>query len=58
MVSTENVTQLEDQDYIYGKDTVLGPPANVYDRIENGKTPTLPEDKIYKWNILLDWSAK
>lgn len=51
-------TIVEDQDYIYGKDTVLAPPANVYDRIENGKTPTLPEDKIHKWNILLDWSVK
>jgi hypothetical protein len=51
-------TIVEDQDYIYGKDTVLAPPANVYDRIENDKTPTLPPERIYKWNILLDWPGK
>ena len=48
-------TIVEDQDFIYGKDTVLAPPANVYDRIDNEETPTLPADKIYKWNIVLDW---
>lgn len=51
-------TIVEDQDYIHGKDTVLGPPANVYDRIENGKTPTLPPERVYRWNILLDWPGK
>ncbi len=51
-------TIVEDQDYIYGKDTVLAPPVNVYDRIENGKTPTLPQERVYKWNILLDWPGK
>jgi len=50
-------TIVEDQDYIYGKDTVLAPPANVYDRIENGKTPTLPDDRVFSYNILLDWPA-
>ena len=34
---------------------MLAPPANVYDRIDNEETPTLPADKIYKWNIVLDW---
>ena len=48
-------TIVEDQDYIYGKDTMLAPPVNVYDRIDNEETPTLPADKIHKWNILLDW---
>lgn len=51
-------TIVEDQDYIYGKDTVLVPPVNVYDRIDNERTPTLPSERIYKWNILLDWPKK
>ncbi|QJE97448.1 hypothetical protein [Luteolibacter luteus] len=48
-------TIVEDQDFIYGKDAVLTPPKNVYDKIDNETSPTLPIDKIYKWNILLDW---
>ena len=48
-------TIVEDQDYIYGKDGVLAPPKNVYDKIDNENSPTLPEDRIFKWDILLDW---
>lgn len=48
-------TIVEDQDFIYGKDTVLAPPKNVYDKIDNENTPTLPEERTFKWNILLDW---
>lgn len=48
-------TIVEDQDYIYGKDAVLVPPANVYDRIDNQSSPTLPEDRTYDYNIILDW---
>ena len=48
-------TIVEDQDYIYGKDPMLRPPVNVYDRIDNQTTPTLPADKLFRWNILLDW---
>jgi hypothetical protein len=48
-------TIVEDQDYIFGKDPVLSPPVNVYDKIENENTPTLPPERVYKWNILLDW---
>jgi hypothetical protein len=51
-------TIVEDQDFIHGKDTVLSPPVNVYDRIENGKTPTLPPDRVYQWNMLLDWPGQ
>ncbi len=50
-------TIVEDQDFIHGKDPVLVPPANVYDKIDNGSSPTLPADRIFKWNILLDWEA-
>lgn len=48
-------TIVEDQDYIYGKDTVLAPPVNVYDKIDNKTAPTLPKERIYKYNIILDW---
>ena len=50
-------TIVEDQDFIYGKDPVLVPPKNVYDKIDNESSPTLPADRIFKWNILLDWDA-
>ncbi|MBL9153583.1 MAG: hypothetical protein JNK37_13900 [Verrucomicrobiales bacterium] len=50
-------TIVEDQDYIHGKDAVLTPPANVYDKIDNKTAPTLPEERTYDYNILLDWIA-
>ena len=48
-------TIVEDQDYLYGKDTLLTPPANVYDKIDNKTAPTLKPELIFKYNILLDW---
>ena len=51
-------TLVEDQDYIFGKDPMLVPPANVYDRIDNETSPTLPADKLFRWNILLDWPVE
>jgi hypothetical protein len=50
-------TIVEDQTYIFGRDATLTPPRNVYDRIENDATPTLRADRMFKWNILLDWSS-
>ena len=48
---------MEDQDYIYGRDATVVPPANVYDVIDNTTTPTLPEGRVFAWDIVLDWSA-
>jgi hypothetical protein len=48
-------TTVKEQTYIFGKDAVLAPPTNVYDKIDNKTTPTLPPDKVYRYNILLDW---
>jgi hypothetical protein len=48
-------TIVQDQDFIHGKDALLVPPANVYDQIDNDHTPTLPPDRVFQWNILLDW---
>jgi hypothetical protein len=48
-------TIVEDQDFIHGKDPVLTPPRNVYEKIDNEQTPTLPKERTYRWNIMLDW---
>jgi hypothetical protein len=48
-------TIVEDQDFIHGKDAILTPPKNVYDKIDNENSPTLPPERIFKWNILLEW---
>lgn len=48
-------TIVEDQDYIYGRDAISTPPENVYRRIDNNTTPTLPENRTYDWDIRLDW---
>jgi hypothetical protein len=49
-------TIVEDQDFIYGRDAVVTPPMNVYERVDNQVTPTLPPDRIFTWDIILDWS--
>ncbi len=46
---------VEDQDFIYGRDAILRPPKQVYDRVDNVETLTLPLDKVYRWDIRLDW---
>lgn len=45
-----------EQDYIYGRDAMPEPPANVYTHIDNATAPTLPEEFVYDWDIRLDWS--
>ena len=55
MLNKAYKTIVEDQDYIYGRDAIVVPPTNVYNRIDNEETPTFPKDKTYNWNILLDW---
>jgi hypothetical protein len=47
---------VEDQDYIFGRDATVKPPENVYAEVDNQASPTLPPDRIHRWNILLDWS--
>ena len=46
-----------EQDYIYGRDANVSAPANVYRGIDNETAPTLPEDKVFDWDIRLDWDA-
>ena len=49
---------VEDQDFIYGRDATVSPPANVYEYVDNNTAPTLPPDKIYPWDIRLNWAAE
>lgn len=46
---------VEDQDFIFGRDATVKPPPNVYREIDNEATPTLPPERVFRWNILLDW---
>jgi hypothetical protein len=48
---------VEDQDFIHGRDATVKPPANVYERIDNATTPTLPTGYAHTWDIRLDWRA-
>jgi hypothetical protein len=45
------------QDYIYGRDATVLPPANVYDKIDNDNAPTLPPEKFHSWDIRLQWDT-
>ena len=45
------------QDYIYGRDASVKPPANVYEHVDNATAPTLPPEVVYDWDIRLDRPA-
>jgi hypothetical protein len=49
-------TIVEDQSFLFGRDATITPPDNVYDRIDNESSPTLPAERIFDWNIILDWT--
>lgn len=48
---------VEDQDFIYGRDATVTPPTNVYEKVDNATTPTLPIERVFQWDILLDWES-
>lgn len=48
---------VEDQDYIFGRDATPIPPANVFDRVDPETAPTLPLERRFKSDLLLDWGA-
>ncbi|KJV05651.1 hypothetical protein VZ94_16640 [Methylocucumis oryzae] len=50
-------TIVDEQDFIYGRDATVTPPKNVYDKIDSKTAPTLPNERIYPWDIRLDWQA-
>jgi len=57
MLNKAYYTIVQDQDYIFGKDATVVPPENVHRHIDNAKAKTLPEDRVFGWNILLDWES-
>ncbi len=48
---------VDDQDFIFGRDATVTAPPNVYDKVDNEKSPTLPDVAQYNWDIRLDWQA-
>ncbi len=44
-----------EQDYIYGRDPTIEPPANVYEQVDNDTAPTLPASSFHEWDIRLAW---
>jgi len=48
---------VEQQDFIYGRDATVTPPARVLPAVDNETSPTLPPERQHDWNILLDWTA-
>ncbi|MEQ8497579.1 MAG: hypothetical protein RLW42_25455, partial [Gammaproteobacteria bacterium] len=50
-------TIVTEQDYLYGRDAFVTPPANVYEHIDNDTAPTLPLEHFHTWDLRLDWSA-
>ncbi len=45
---------VEEQSYIFGRDTVITPAKNVFKEVDNQVAPLAPENR-YKWDIRLDW---
>jgi hypothetical protein len=48
---------VEEQDFVFGRDATITPPARVLMAVDPQNSPTLPPNKQHDWNILLDWSA-
>ncbi|MFT5083585.1 MAG: hypothetical protein ACI9Y1_001630 [Lentisphaeria bacterium] len=46
---------VEKQSYLFGRDAVIMPFKNVYDKVDNETAPTLEKDFIYDWDIRLQW---
>lgn len=46
------------QDYLRGRDAVITPPRNVYDKVDIDTAPTLPDERYFKWDLRLDWRKR
>ncbi len=46
---------VEQQSYLFGRDAVIMPLENVYDKVDNETSPTLNQESIYTWDIRLAW---
>jgi hypothetical protein len=49
---------VREQSYIYGRDATVTPAENVYNTVDPAEAPTLPPEKVFSWDIRLDWSAR
>lgn len=47
---------VEEQSFMYGRDATVTPPHNVYEKVSNDTSPTLPDEAVYKWDIRLNWN--
>lgn len=45
------------QEFILGRDATSTPPTRVLESVDPLTSPTLPEERRYAWNIVLDWQA-
>jgi hypothetical protein len=50
-------TIVEDQDFIYGRDANVTPVPHVYQVVDPKTAPTLPPDRRFDWNLMLDWGG-
>lgn len=46
---------VDHQSYLYGRDSIVKPPANVHKKINNVTAKGLDKAFIYDWDIRLDW---
>lgn len=49
---------VQDQDFVNGRDATLAPPRNVYPQVDNTTAPRLPPERVYRYNIILDWERR
>lgn len=46
---------VDQQSYLYGRDSIVKPPANVHKKINNVTSKGLEKEFTYDWDIRLDW---
>ena len=48
---------VREQSFIYGRQPTVKPADNVYREVDPETAPTLPEDKVFDYDIRLDWRS-
>ncbi|KAA9133401.1 hypothetical protein F3N42_03365 [Marinihelvus fidelis] len=44
-----------DQDFVFGRDATVTPPVNVLENVDNEAATTLPDERVFEWDMRLDW---
>ncbi len=57
MLNKAYLAIVREQDFIFGRDATVSPPANVYREVDNETAPVLPAEAFHEWDIRLDWSV-